>query len=317
MDIKLSVLFTLFLAFGLILSNADENVLDKMVHLLKTIPRQDGLMLLSSDIFEKYIIPYQRNFSIVFIIASKKAQCDPCGPAIAALANIAGKWKKDHPNSSEIFFGFVDFLHNMDFVKMLGIHTAPFIYHIGPLQSMHEWDKVNDFKIVSHPALLAAWISKLSDIKVEASIPMDRSLIYLASLFLVAAYIFYKIKCFRSVKFVGILCLFFICAMLSGLMFVNIHNTPFISSQGGQVTFIYPQNGAQLGSEVLLIMSFYAMTSGGVVLLTTNCPKYRKRKFLHSIGVLVSLALTVGGFNQLATCYTGKTGQTAYHFSLF
>nr|CDS29433.1 magnesium transporter protein 1 [Hymenolepis microstoma] len=262
-------------------------------------------------------MPYRRNFSIVFIIASKKAQCDPCGPAIAALTNIADKWRKDHQDSSEIFFGFIDFLDNMDFVKMLDIHTAPFIYHIGPLQSVREWDKVNDFKIVSHPVLLAAWISKLSNIKVEASIPMDMSLIYLVSLLLITAYIFYKIKWFRSVKFVGIVCLFFICAMLSGLMFVNIHNTPFISSQGGQVTFIYPRNGAQLGSEVLLIMFLYAMTSGGVVLLTTNCPKYRNRKFLHSIGVLMSLALTVIGFNQLAACYTGKTGQTVYHFSLF
>ncbi|VDO03484.1 unnamed protein product [Rodentolepis nana] len=312
MDISFRTVFTLLLALGLVLSNANENVLDETVRLLKTIPRKDGLILLSSDIFEKYILPYQRNFSIVFIIASKKAQCDPCGPAMDALANIAGKWKKDHQDSSEIFFGFVDFLDNMDLVRMLNIQTAPFVYHIGPHQSMREWDKINDFKIVSHPALLADWISKLSNVKVEASVPMDMSLIYLASLLLIIAYLFYKIKWFRSVKFVGILCLCFICSMLSGLMFVNIHNTPFISSQGGQIIFIYPRNGAQLGSEVLLIMSFYAMTSGGVVLLTTNCPKYRKRKFLHSIGVLVSLALTVVGFNQLATCYSGKTGQTTY-----
>ncbi|VDL62819.1 unnamed protein product [Hymenolepis diminuta] len=302
----------LFVVLGLILSNADENVLDETVHVLKTLPREGGLMLLSSHIFEKYIIPAQRNFSIVFIVASLKSQCDPCVPAMAALANIANKWEKEHRDSSEIFFGFIDFQDNINFIKMLNINTAPFVYHIGPQQSMHEWDKVNEFNIVSHPALLASWISKLSNVKVEASVPVDMSLIYFGALFLVIAYLLYKIKLFRSVQFVGILCLVFICTMLSGFMWVNIHNTPFISYQGGQVTFVYPRNGAQLGSEVLLIMSFYVMTSGGVVLLTTKCPKYRKSKFLHSIGVLVCLGLTIMGFNQMATYYNTKTGHTAY-----
>ncbi|KAM3186269.1 hypothetical protein ACTXT7_004666 [Hymenolepis weldensis] len=293
MAIHFGFVVTLFLVLGLILSNADKNVLDEVVHVLKTLPREGGLILLSSHIFEKYIIPAQRNFSIVFVVASLKSQCDPCVPAVAALANIANKWEKEHQDSSEIFFGFIDFQDNINFIKMLNINTAPFIYHIGPQQSMHEWDKVNEFNIVSHPALLASWISKLSNIKVEASVPMDMSLIYFGALFLV-----------------------FICTMLSGFMWVNIHNTPFISYQGGQVTFVYPRNGAQLGSEVLLIMSFYVMTSGGVVLLTTKCPKYRKSKFLHSIGVLVCLGLTIMGFNQMATCYNTKTGHTAYHARL-
>lgn len=138
-----------------------------------------------------------------------------------ALSNIAYKWTSEHKDSTEIFFGFIDFRDNIDFVKrvcndlfchllfrfQLDVTTAPFIYHVGPEQSMSEWDKVSDYEVVSEPVRLAEWISKMSNIQVQATIPMDLTLIYLGCLLLSLAYLFYKVHWFRSAKFVGVICL--------------------------------------------------------------------------------------------------------------
>lgn len=94
-------------------------------------------------------------------------------PAIAALSNIANKWDRQHPESSEIFFGFVDFAHHLELIRFvcilfllqflqLQVHTAPFLFHIAPRQHLKDWIKTNHHEILSSPSLLAEWISKVS-----------------------------------------------------------------------------------------------------------------------------------------------------------
>ncbi|KAM7533252.1 hypothetical protein Aperf_G00000120753 [Anoplocephala perfoliata] len=258
----------------------------------------------------------RRNFSFVFLIGTKIGDCEPCIPAAAALSNIANNWDKHHVDSSEIFFGFIDFRENMRLVKSLQVTTAPFVFHVGPHQVISKWDKLNDFKVVSEPSLLAAWISKVSNVSVEATVPINLSLLYFAAGLLLVGYFCRKIKVLRSGKFIGLLCMLFVCTMCSGFMFVFIHSVPFMSVQEGRVFYIYPQNGTQFGCECLIIVSFYAMTSGGVIFLTSKCPKYRKRSFVYAICVLIGVGVSVTGFKQMAECYRMKTGNPPFHFSL-
>lgn len=72
---------------------------------------------------------------------------------------------------------------------------------------MSEWDRINDFKVVSEPVLLAAWISRVSNISVEATVPTNLSLVYIAAGLLLVGYFCRKIKALTNLKFIGFLCM--------------------------------------------------------------------------------------------------------------
>ncbi|KAL5961682.1 Tumor suppressor candidate 3, partial [Taenia solium] len=322
MHIVLFRLFTLCLTFGLVTSASKS--LDDKVFALKTAPRDNGLIIVNGEFFEECVLSSPRNYSFVLLVATKSTSCNHCGyeysqfhllrPAIAALSNVARQWDRVHPNSTKVFFGFVDFRYNLELVQLLQVKTAPFVLHFGPRARIDDCDRTNHPQIVATPALIAAWISKISNINVEAAVSMDFSILLPIACVLLFCAALKKFSWLRNTKLIASLCLVFICSMCSGLMWVIIHSMPFLTVQDGKVVYLYPENRAQFGGECLLIVLFYAMTSGGLVFLTNKCPKFRNNGFMYTIRVLIGLGVAVLGFNQLAEYYTLKAGYLPFQY---
>ncbi|EUB60146.1 Magnesium transporter protein [Echinococcus granulosus] len=310
MHIVLFRIFMLCLTFGFV--TPDTKSLDDRIFALKTAPRDNDLIIVNMEFFEECVLSSPRNYSFVLLVGTKGESCDHCKPAIAALSNVARQWNRLHPNSSEIFFGFVDFVYNLE---LLQVKTAPFVLFFGRHASIGDCDRTSHPQIVATPALIAAWISKISDINVEAAVSRDFSILLPIACVLLFCAVLKKFTWLRNTKFIASLCLTFICSMCSGLMWVVINSMPFVALQDGKVVYFYPENRAQFGCECLLIVLFYAMISGGLIFLTTKCSKFRKNTFMYSIRVLVGVGVAVLGFNQMAEYYTLKAGYLPFHFS--
>ncbi|KAL5112040.1 Tumor suppressor candidate 3 [Taenia crassiceps] len=297
MHIILFRVFVLSLTFGLITPTS--KLLDNKVFALKTAPRDHDLIVVDSEFFEKCIHSSPRNYSFTCHRCSIKRR--------KAVEQVAPKFIRS------LFWlcGLQAQLRTSSTFK-----TAPFVLHFGPRVSINDCDKTNHPEIVATPTLLAAWITKVSDVDVEVVVSMDFSVLFPIACVLLFCALLRKFAWLRNTKIIATLCLAFICSMCSGLMWVIIHSMPFLTVRDGKVVYLYPENRAQFGGECLLIVMFYAMTSGGLVFLTNKCPKFRNSGFTYTIRVLIGLGVTVLGFNQMAEYYTMKAGYLPFHISL-
>ena len=55
-----------------------QETIDDKILALKSLPRDNGLIILNMEIVERYLLSSPRNYSFVLLVGTKVAQCEPC-----------------------------------------------------------------------------------------------------------------------------------------------------------------------------------------------------------------------------------------------
>ncbi|KAK6199977.1 uncharacterized protein RJT21DRAFT_114420 [Scheffersomyces amazonensis] len=300
---------------------------------------------ITDDNYEK-ILYGKRDYHLILVMTSDSVQinCLLCREFKPDYDIIVNSWFQDHPNGlpehelnevyekskitkKNIYFARAEFANARKLFQIFELQSIPKLYHFPPTNMPGRHDLLSDsneypFFHGDQKVLVTDFLNSKTGHKYNLYIPVNYSAvifnIVITLSILVILYVFRGLVLkFVSNKYAwlivsGGLTLVFI----SGYMFNQIRQTPYIRQGEGALQYFVPGQQNQLGIETQIVGFVYLFLSVLFVLLTVHSPTY-KNALVNLIAVSIFSILIFVFYSLLLSIFSLKGLGYPYSFIRF
>ncbi|KAI9313281.1 hypothetical protein BX666DRAFT_764038 [Dichotomocladium elegans] len=284
--------------------------------------KNKGIVKLTSNTFSQYT-EGKRNYGIVVLLTAldDNFNCIPCREFDPEFKLVAASFQKTkNPNS--VFFGHLDFKDGQAIYQKLNLQTAPNVLYFPPAKP---GQRVEPAKYdLSRSGFQAESFAQFLSQQIGAPVPVDRPYDYIklglkiflfvgGAAILKLMYQHFGLILHHKYSWASFSILF-IVIMISGQMWNQIRNPPYVAAgPGGKMNFIAGGFQQQLGLESRIVASIYGLLAMGTIALAVFVPKISDKNH-QRICVYVWITSYVVVFSILLNLFKFKNG--GYPFKL-
>ncbi|KAJ1974929.1 oligosaccharyl transferase subunit ost3/OST6 [Dimargaris verticillata] len=272
--------------------------------------RRDASPVLAIDTaqFDQIVANPTRSYAVLVLFTSlgKRYQCEPCSRYKSEFELVARSWLKTAPANvrDQLFFlsGDVDDMHPI--FNRFGIQSIPLPYYFPPGANAtpNGWATQPQSLDLNRVGLAAedtvAYMQSHLHLPLQLARPFNWRKIGLVALASVVGLLALALVIPRlSLTAVGknfwsSACIVFVLMMCCGFMFVRIRGAPYsVNGPGNQPIYVLRQLQSQLGIEIQILASLYAVCGACCVALTSRVPRIADPLKRNAAVVVVTLVL--------------------------
>lgn len=300
-------------------SSAQDAKKDKLLSLKDSTT---GVITLNSNSYDRFT-EGKRNYGLVVLLTALDAQlnCHPCRQFDPEFELVSKTFQKNKENNN-LLFARLDFRDGQAVYQRLKLMSAPNVYYFPPQEAGEHKDFIKyDFPnngFTAEP--FAGFLSNETGYKVAVGRPINylklATKVFLAVA--AAAVLKFLYRHFSAIIFHKttwtIISIIFILTFTSGFMWNRIRNPPFLSpGQNGQINYIASGFSSQLGVEVQIVASIYAVLAFSILALIKTVPKFPDQTH-QRFGVYLWVGCVIFIFSCLLAIFHVKNG--GYPFRL-
>ncbi|EEQ37701.1 putative Dolichyl-diphosphooligosaccharide-protein glycosyltransferase subunit [Clavispora lusitaniae] len=253
-----------------------------------------GVIDIADDNFEKFLSG-ARDYHLVVFMSSDSPQlnCILCREVQPAYRAVASSWDHAFPkgvdDGKDVYFLAAEFADNRKLFQLMQLDSIPKIFHFAPSSdpSPRAWLKENtqyQFFQGEHVSLLRQWVASFTGKLFDIYVPPDygrmamNACVTFAVVMVVRRFRGTLLNVLNSSFTWGTLSLVLILLFVSGYMFNQIRNTPYLRENGNNIEYIAPNPQAQYGLETQLLSTLYGSLGMAFVLLVNKAGSIRNPK---------------------------------------
>ncbi|OBA19329.1 hypothetical protein METBIDRAFT_33512 [Metschnikowia bicuspidata var. bicuspidata NRRL YB-4993] len=295
---------------------------------------KNGIIHLSDENYQK-VLYGERDYHLILFLTSRnpKISCFLCGEFAPYYETVANSYRRTYPkgiteDGKNVYFLVSELDDSKKLFKLLALQSIPKVYHFPPtpkdtkpstfLSDSHEYE----FYQGDHIELLSKWVTAVTGNSIDLYIPVDYSkiathaLITFGLIFALKMYSTRLISIVRSPLLWGLVSIVLILMFLTGHMFNQMKNSPYVRDDGRKVEYFAPSPQMQYIFETQALSSLYGLSGLLFLVLTVRVSKIKdaKAQLLASVVVCACLYLLYGIFLNI---FGIKYGGYPYRFFEF
>ncbi|CDW55649.1 magnesium transporter 1 [Trichuris trichiura] len=252
-----------------------QTTLDEKVSALQEGLMKKAVLRLSYQKFRLYARASPRNYSMIILLTSQhNKQCRVCGSVYEEFDIVANSYRVSNILTKRVYFALADYEDASEVFQVLGINAIPVLMHIPPRGQPQRGDKMDFSRMGLSAEAIAKWVHDRTSIQIRILRPTNYAgpaALFLL-LMLVGGLLYMKrnsldFLCNKTLW--SILIIGFVISLLSGQMWNQIRNPPFMhrNPQTGSLVLISSSSQMQFVAESYVIMLLYIGVTVGFVLL--------------------------------------------------
>lgn len=306
---------------------------------MQQLSARSPVIHLLEENYDKFLYG-DRDYHLIVYMASDDplVNCLLCREIHPHFTVVGKSWKHFHPygwseeemedgQRKNVYFLEADFVETKKLFQIMQLDSIPKIFHFPPTEpgdKSNAWVTENleyQFFQGDHTAFIAQWILEVTGFHVELYTPPDymkiavNALITFAVVTALRRFSKQVSAVLRSTFVWGTLTLVGLLLFISGYMFNQIRNTPFVKeSENGAVEYFQPTQQNQYGLETQIVSSMYALLGLSFVLLVNKVGTIRNPK-VQFFAVLAMTFLIYATYSLYVLFFTYKA--RGYPYPLF
>ncbi|KFD53165.1 hypothetical protein M514_05875 [Trichuris suis] len=299
-------------------SKKAQTTLDEKVSALQEWLMKKAVLRLSYQKFRLYARASPRNYSMfVLLTAQQNKQCRVCASVYEEFDIVANSYRVSNILTKRVYFALADYEDASEIFHVLGINAIPVLMHIPPRGQPQRGDKMDFSRMGLSAEAIAKWVHDRTGIQIRILRPTNYAgPAALFLLFMLVGGLLYMKR--NSLDFLcntnlwSVLIIGFVVSFLSGQMWNQIRNPPFMhrNPQTGSFVVISGSSQMQFVAETYLVMALYIGVTIGFLLLIyasdmpVNCSGDQTRKrFMAVAGFTMVLVV----FSYMLSVFRMKT----------
>ncbi|KAG0253681.1 oligosaccharyl transferase subunit ost3/OST6 [Mortierella polycephala] len=302
-------------------ASTQEHLQKKVSRLQAKASANRGIVELDTKAFDE-VMAMPRNYSMVvlFTALGPEFKCAPCHLFDSEYRLVGAGWSK-LKDKSKLFIGTLDFRVGQAIFQKFGMNSAPSVLYF-PASETATINPLNRYELhkrgfKAEPFL--EWLNDKAGTELQINRPFDFMALGVKVLMTVGvclwAYVlYYKAgKIFGSKHFWTAVSMIIMVVMISGHMWNQIRNPPYMARGRDGPAFIAQGFQNQIGIETQLVAFIYTVLSGTVIALIGLVPRI-ENPGSQRIAVLAAMGLLVFMYSVLIQFF--KVKNSGYPFAL-
>ncbi|CDW57567.1 Magnesium transporter protein 1 [Trichuris trichiura] len=303
-------------------SKKAQTTLDEKVSALQEGLMKKAVLRLSDKNFHLYARASPRNYSMIILLTSQhNKQCRVCGSVYEEFDIVANLYRASNILTKRMYFALADSEDASEVFKMLGIGEVPVLMHFPPRGHPQRGDKMDFSRMGSSAEAIAKWVHDRTGIQIRilrlTNYARPAALFLL--LMLVGGLLYMKRNSIDYKVLWRALIIGFVISLLSGCMWNQIRNPPFMhrNPRTGSLVLISGSSQTQFLAESYLVMLLYVGITVGFLLLiyASDVPVNSSRdQMLKRLMVVAGLTLILVLFSCMLSLVRMKMPGYLYTF---
>ncbi|KAG1658465.1 Magnesium transporter protein 1 [Nymphon striatum] len=274
-----------------------------------TLKGDSSIITLTKKMYDE-LLAVKRDYSAVIMLSvlNPSRGCDACVSFYKEYKVVASSWNYFHSDPEKVYYFFADYDEAPNVFATFNIQGAPVLLHL-PSGSQGK-KKHSQMELRSKDDLTAPGIAKWLEsqikkpVKIKYPFPWIETISAIVSGAVIITVLYYtkdkfSLKIISLQNILAVIILVIVYYFISGAMWNTIHKSPFsVPGKTWLDSYIGRERMEQLVAETYIIMSFYALSTIGFLIMA-EAPYFKGKKAVRVGVMILGLGLYVGLFQAM------------------